>query len=107
LCGGIMAVFSFINFGQFVTPNPVPLKNYTLKTSGMYKYIRHPIYSSVLLSLLGFVVYCQSLSGLVFWFIGLLFIGYKTNFEEEQLILKFPEYIDYRKNTKKVIPFIY
>lgn len=107
LLGGILALFSFINFGQIVTPNPVPLQNYTLKTSGMYRYIRHPIYSSLLLALLGLVIYCQSMSGLVFWLIGVFFIGYKTRFEEEQLIRKFPEYIAYREHTKKLIPFIY
>jgi len=107
LAGLVMAAFSFINFGQFVTPNPVPMDNYKLKTTGMFKYIRHPIYSSVLLSLLGFVIFSQSISGLIFWCIGFIFIGYKTRFEEEQLILKFPEYIAYKSKTKKLIPFIY
>ncbi len=105
--GGVLALFSFINFGQMVTPNPVPLENYTLKTSGMYKYIRHPIYSSLLLALLGLVIYCQSMPGLVFWFTGVFFIGYKTRFEEKQLMLKFPEYKEYQLHTKKLIPFIY
>jgi protein-S-isoprenylcysteine O-methyltransferase Ste14 len=107
LTGLILAIFSFINFGQIVTPNPVPMDNYSLKTTGMYKYIRHPIYSSVLLSLLGFVILSQSISGIIFWIIGVLFIAFKTRFEEDQLILKFPEYISYRTRTKKLIPFIY
>jgi protein-S-isoprenylcysteine O-methyltransferase Ste14 len=105
--GLIMAIFSFINFGQIVTPNPVPMDNYTLKTTGMYKYIRHPIYSSVLLTLLGFVILSQSISGFIFWVAGVLFIAYKTGFEEKQLSLKFPEYTAYKSKTKKLIPFIY
>ena len=105
--GLILALLSFIDFGQIVTPNPVPLQNYTLKTAGMYKYIRHPIYSSVLFMLLGVVILSQSMSGLVLWFLGLFFIAFKTRFEEEQLILKFPEYPEYSKRTKKLIPFIY
>jgi protein-S-isoprenylcysteine O-methyltransferase Ste14 len=107
LLGLIMFILSFISFGQVVTPNPVPLEKYTLKTSGMYKHIRHPIYSSVLIMWLGVVIYFSSVSALLLWFIGVVFITFKIRFEESLLRQKFSDYNSYSEKTKKLIPFIY
>ena len=105
--GLMMFIISFISFGQIVTPSPVPLKSYRLKTSGMYKYIRHPIYSAVLLMWLGVVIYFASVAGLLLWFVGIVFIIFKISFEESLLKQKFSDYPTYTERTKKLIPFIY
>jgi len=44
---------------------------------------------------------------LVIYVIAIAFIVVKIRFEEQQLMIKFPEYEDYRKHTKKLLPYIY
>lgn len=39
-----------------LTPNPVPLAGQTLRTTGVYALVRHPIYSAVLLIALGYTI---------------------------------------------------
>jgi len=39
-----------------LTPTPVPLADQNLRTSGVYAWLRHPIYSAVLLAAAGFTL---------------------------------------------------
>jgi protein-S-isoprenylcysteine O-methyltransferase Ste14 len=96
-----------INFRQIITPNPVPLNNSKLITNGIYKYIRHPMYSIVLLMVLALILKYNSFYTIFFLPIIFLFFIFKINFEEKQLIKKFPKYSEYKKTSKKLIPFIY
>ena len=105
--GFLLGIFSFINFGQKITPNPVPGDDAQLRTTGLYSKIRHPIYLSVLLLLLGLIFFFAAFYTLVVYVIAIAFIVVKIRFEEQQLMIKFPEYEDYRKHTKKLLPYIY
>ncbi|HVZ11674.1 MAG TPA: isoprenylcysteine carboxylmethyltransferase family protein [Patescibacteria group bacterium] len=78
-----------------------------LVTSGPYSYVRHPIYTGVLLAILGSVVV-----GTPGWIIVFLvsFVGffYSARREEHDMIREFGEkYRSYMKRTKFLIPFVY
>lgn len=105
----IMAIqiLTFFRFGQIMTPNPVPPSQYKLVQTGFYKFIRHPTYFAALFILLGVAVYYHSVTGFIAWLFGVMFILWKITFEEKSLKEKFPEYDEYQKKTKKIIPFIY
>lgn len=96
-----------INFRQIITPNPVPLNSAKLITNGIYKYIRHPMYSIVLLMVLALILKYNSFYTSFLLPVIFLFFIFKINFEEKQLIKKFPKYLEYKKTSKKLIPFIY
>jgi protein-S-isoprenylcysteine O-methyltransferase Ste14 len=79
-----------------------------LVTSGPYRFIRHPIYTSLALMILGTDLCYGSL------FISIVFVGaaitfiLRTKKEEEIMIRLFGQkYIDYMKRTKALIPWIY
>ncbi len=78
-----------------------------LVTAGPYAYVRHPIYSGVLLALLG-----STLSANVGW-LGILIIAtcyfiYSAKKEEKNMLRRFPkEYGEYMKKTKMFVPFIF
>ena len=79
----------------------------TLIQSGPYKIIRHPIYSGVLVMMLGSSV----IIGNVFDFVWVLFclFGLLRKSKQEETLLKneFGEaYIEYSKQTKMIIPYI-
>jgi len=79
-----------------------------LITTGMYKYIRHPIYLSIIPGALGILLkdigYIQILLTVII-FVSLVFTA---KLEEKEMINKFgSEYEDYIKKSKMFIPFIY
>ncbi|MBZ0204053.1 MAG: isoprenylcysteine carboxylmethyltransferase family protein [Ignavibacteria bacterium] len=107
LIASMIFTVTVVSFAQPITPNPVPRKKAVLRTSGVYKFIRHPMYLSAILLLLGVVMYFQAYYSLLWIAILFIFFKYKTQLEERQLSLKFPEYERYKSSTRKLIPFIY
>jgi protein-S-isoprenylcysteine O-methyltransferase Ste14 len=83
-------------------------EDHQLITTGVYKYIRHPIYTGVSFMGLGTFILYHSLLSLLFVLILVWFFMYKLKKEEVLLLKHFPkEYPGYIKKTKALIPFIY
>ena len=107
LIGALLFTVILITFGQYMTPNPVPRDNAVLKTTGLYKYVRHPMYFTVLVLLLGVILYFQAFYSFIWLLIAFIFLVYKNTREEAFLLKKFPEYSEYKLTSKRIIPFIY
>lgn len=102
---GILAiVWASINLGRSISPFPTPLQKATLITNGIFKYVRHPIYTGFLLLLAGLTVSTGSFSRIVITLLAVLFFSIKASYEEEKLIKKYPGYPDYKERTGKFIP---
>lgn len=82
-------------------------QNGRLVRHGPYKYIRHPMYSALLLVTLVLVLNDFSLMRFSVWGILLIDILFKLSYEEKLLTLHFKEYSDYKARTKLIIPFIF
>jgi protein-S-isoprenylcysteine O-methyltransferase Ste14 len=78
-----------------------------LVTSGPYRWIRHPMYSAVLLMTLMMVLTDLTVVRCLYWIVLLLDLGFKFRYEESLLLKKHPEYAMYRKRTKMLIPFVF
>ncbi|HBQ44951.1 MAG TPA: hypothetical protein DD716_04800 [Thiomicrospira sp.] len=102
---GVASIFT-LEPGKF-NVRPIPKENGKLHTHGAYRFIRHPMYSSLLLFFAPTVF--LSLNPLSWLTYGLLIITLlaKLHFEESLLIKKYPDYEKYQLKTKKLIPFIY
>ncbi len=90
------------NWGMPMTRKAEP----ELVTTGPYKYVRHPIYSGLLLGVLG-----TALAVDIYWLIALVLGGayfiYSARVEEGLMESAFPTtYDDYKSNTKMLIPFV-
>jgi protein-S-isoprenylcysteine O-methyltransferase Ste14 len=75
---------------------------------GVYRSVRHPIYLAALLYTMGTPLIFSS----VFSFLVILgfipCILYRIEVEEKMLIQEFGnEYLEYKKHTKKLIPYVY
>lgn len=81
-------------------------KNHSLVTTGIYKYIRHPIYLGLGINFLGVEILVQSY--LIFFApLGTLLIFYWAKREEALLTKHFKkDYLDYKRRTKMFLPFI-
>ena len=102
--GIIILLISFKNLGRSLTANPVPLDKGNLVETGFYKYVRHPIYTGLLLAMLGSVVQSMAPFKLVVWLALFALLTYKAKFEESLLIKKYPGYVDYMKRTGRFVP---
>jgi protein-S-isoprenylcysteine O-methyltransferase Ste14 len=75
---------------------------------GPYKYVRHPSYTGALMIFIGLGLALQSFAAVLTLII--LFIiayGFRINVEEKALISELGEpYIDYKKRTKRLIPYV-
>lgn len=86
---------------------PMPHPYATLVTTGPYKLIRHPMYSSIILAFSPILVSNFNWHGLLIFSALLVMLLLKLNFEEILLRKHFPDYEQYKKNTFRLIPFIY
>jgi protein-S-isoprenylcysteine O-methyltransferase Ste14 len=81
-------------------------ENPELVTSGPYAYVRHPIYTGMLIAMLG-----SAIGESAFWLIPLILFGlyfvHSARIEEKLMIEQFPEqYSRYMQRTKMLFPFI-
>jgi len=86
---------------------PITLKQgHELVTTGPYLYVRHPIYSGVLLAMLGSALVISVLWAAVLLLNAAQFF-YAARKEEKLMLKTFPtEYVDYMGRTKMIIPFV-
>ena len=101
---GMWAIF-IMKFNFNIAPDIV--SDAKLRIEGPYKLIRHPMYTSVL-GFTGIYVFDSfTLFNLMMYIILFIDLLMKLNYEEKLLIKRFPEYSEYRKHTKRIIPFIF
>ena len=82
-------------------------KNSRMITKGPYKFIRHPMYTSVLMITLAWVLNSPTILRSVIWIALLVDLISKLKYEEKLLTNRYQEYLDYQKRTKGLIPFIF
>lgn len=75
-----------------------------LVTSGPYRMVRHPMYSSSLLALLGLVADHPTAWRIVLWIALLAVLAVKLRYEEQCLRAHFPEYEGYARRTSRLVP---
>lgn len=79
----------------------------TLVTSGVYKYIRHPQYTGLLLLSLGMIIEWATLPMLLLFPVMVYMYLRLAKREEQDMLKEFgEEYEEYMKRTKRFIPFV-
>ncbi len=79
-----------------------------LVKDGLYKHVRHPLYLGEILRNFGIVSIFSSGYGILLVMIGTIFLLLRIKPEEEMLVEAFgSDYEDYKRRTKRLIPYIY
>ena len=86
---------------------PEPSANATLITKGPYRFIRHPMYTAILLGSLGLVINQFTWLRLAIVIALAIVLLIKLNWEEKMLSQKFDAYKEYMKHSKRLVPFIF
>ena len=100
ICGAVV-------LGRHLTPFPKPFADGRLVQSGIYGFIRHPLYTAVFCGSVGWALAWRSWPAL--WAalaVGPLFDA-KARREESWLRQQFPDYADYARRVRRFIPWIY
>jgi protein-S-isoprenylcysteine O-methyltransferase Ste14 len=107
--GFIIRWIAIYQLGKMFTVNVVISDTHTLKTSGLYRIVRHPSYLGLLLIIAGMG---ESLNNMICLLVLLvpsfIALNKRINIEEQALIEEFGEqYINYKKRVKRLVPGIY
>jgi protein-S-isoprenylcysteine O-methyltransferase Ste14 len=85
---------------------PTPRAGGSLVTSGPYRWIRHPMYTSVLMVAAAAAVKSGEASDAGLWLALAGVLLAKAGIEERALVLRFPDYQGYRARTMKFLPWL-
>lgn len=86
---------------------PMTLKHEPeLVTSGPYRFVRHPIYTGILVAMLGTAIATYVVVFIIFAVLAVYF-GYSARVEDRLMATSFPStYPQYHDRTKMLIPFV-
>ena len=107
ITGGILIIKALLDLGNNLTPLPQPKEKNQLVQTGVSSIVRHPLYSGIIFLDLAFTIYQQSLTHLIGSLILFIFFDIKAKREENLLTEKHPDYPDYKKQVKKLLPGLY
>jgi protein-S-isoprenylcysteine O-methyltransferase Ste14 len=75
--------------------------------SGVYRYLRHPIYAGLVLAGLGWGLVTAAPAAIALTLLLLVWLDLKARREEAWLAARHPGYEAYRARTRKFLPFVY
>lgn len=102
--GGVILLVAAKNLKPSLKISPIPRENAPLISVGIYKYVRHPMYLSVILIGLSMAGYANSLLGWVFELLLILTLNVKASFEDALMLEAHPEALHFQLHTSKFIP---
>lgn len=102
--GVLIAALAGMRLGPNLTPLPIPKEDGDLITGGFYRFVRHPIYTGVLLAAAGIVAIQASLAHVVGYVVLWGVLTLKALGEERMLAEKYESYADYASKTGRFIP---
>ncbi|MEO8961963.1 MAG: isoprenylcysteine carboxylmethyltransferase family protein [Ginsengibacter sp.] len=104
VAGIIISFAALFALNRNLSPFPTPKPSAELIQSGIYKYIRHPIYSGILFFTYGYSLYSENTLRLLIFFLLLILFRFKAAYEENLLQVKFSDYSTYKKTTGMFLP---
>jgi protein-S-isoprenylcysteine O-methyltransferase Ste14 len=105
IIGILIIALAILQLDKNLTPFPTPKENGKLIQTGLYKFVRHPIYSGIILSAISFGLYHGSFWKISVGFALWILFFFKSIYEENMLSKPFEDYEAYRKNTSRFFPF--
>ena len=106
--GTILRQIGKRTLGKYYSYGLRTLKGQKLIQHGAYRHVRHPITLAALIYTPAIPLVLSSLYGFLVMLAIIPLFLYRIGIEENMLIEKFgPEYVEYMKRTRKLIPFLY
>ena len=78
----MICILAALRLGSALTPTPVPINGMALRVEGIYAWVRHPIYSGILLAGLGFTIAVGSVWQVFVWVLLIVLLVGKSMWED-------------------------
>ena len=103
--GAIATLYSVISLGRSFSPLVAPRRNNELVRTGMYQYMRHPLYAGLIMLAFGLAAVTYSETRLVLALLLQMVLTYKARKEEEGMVEKHgEEYEEYMRTVDRFFP---
>ena len=100
----VLMIVAATALGRGLTAAPLPNSHAELRTGGLYRFVRHPIYSGLLLLAVALTLTSGSLWTASACAALVVLINAKARWEERHLARRFPGYAAYAARTPRFVP---
>jgi len=101
----VLLIWSHVSLGSSWSPVLNAKQDHKLKTKGIYKFARHPMYTSFLFQPVCVLLISQNWLLSIFWSVWIIFATVRINEEERLLIELFGgEYVNYKNAVGAFLP---
>lgn len=104
VAGAVVVIVAAAHLGEALTASPVPKTGAGLRTGGLYRFVRHPIYAGVLLLGWGLGLRAERWLGVVLAVLLTGVLSWKARYEERLLAAAHTGYADYAAGTPRFVP---
>jgi protein-S-isoprenylcysteine O-methyltransferase Ste14 len=102
-----LAIWARVFLGRNWSPRPAVKEHHELVTTGPHAFVRHPIYTGILVAAFGTALTGAVFGTAVFIFASIIFLS-RIGKEEKIMLELFPnEYPAYQARTKRLVPFVW
>jgi protein-S-isoprenylcysteine O-methyltransferase Ste14 len=105
LAGIVLMVLAAPALGRGLTAAPLPNQHAQLRTGGLYRYVRHPIYTGLLLFSISRSLTTGNGWSAAACLLLVILINVKARWEERHLAQRFPGYLAYARRTPRFLPW--
>lgn len=105
VAGIVLMVAAAPSLGRGLTAAPLPNEHARLRTGGLYRYVRHPIYTGLLLFAIGRGLGTGNAWSASACVLLVVLLNVKARWEERRLAQRFPDYPAYARRTPRFIPW--
>jgi protein-S-isoprenylcysteine O-methyltransferase Ste14 len=106
-CAAVCGLAGAVALGRNLTPFPRPGASTCLVRTGIYRYLRHPLYTAVMSAAFAWGALWQSWPSLLAAVVLAFFFDGKARREERWLRQRFADYADYQEQTRRFVPGVY
>jgi protein-S-isoprenylcysteine O-methyltransferase Ste14 len=108
LISAVLPIVGFPSLRRIGRPKGGIEQTTVLVTTGVYRYLRHPLYASLLYGALGVFLKRPSVAGGALALATGIFTFLTARVEEREMLSKFgPAYAAYMKRTARFVPFVF
>lgn len=102
--GLAVMIFGATALGRGLTAVPLPNAHARLRTGGLYRFVRHPIYSGLILTMASITLASGSVVRVLVLGLLIALLTVKARWEESRLAQRFEGYAAYAARTPRFVP---